>query len=249
VTWQKRDERDADGSWGKRSKSAVNGIAVEKNLHPRLGRELPGALHPSSALRPGVFVAGDLAHGTRLLIDAVASGKAAARSVYRHVTGRSLDPEAVTAHLVLPRYRREAGYESIARRPVPTVEPAERLKGQDVEVEIGLDAEAARREASRCLDCGVSPVFDGSRCILCGGCVDVCPTQCLKLAPLDELDGGEALARAIAEELGPVHGGSEDSAMLKDEDRCIRCALCEMRCPTDAITMERVVFSTHWRSR
>ena len=30
---------------------------------------------------PGVFVAGDLAHGTRLLIDAVASGKAAARSV------------------------------------------------------------------------------------------------------------------------------------------------------------------------
>jgi NADPH-dependent glutamate synthase beta subunit-like oxidoreductase len=29
----------------------------------------------------GVFVAGDLAHGTRLLIDAVASGKAAARSV------------------------------------------------------------------------------------------------------------------------------------------------------------------------
>ncbi len=36
---------------------------------------------------PGVFVAGDLAHGTRLLIDAVASGKKAARSVYRHVTG------------------------------------------------------------------------------------------------------------------------------------------------------------------
>jgi formate dehydrogenase (NADP+) beta subunit len=29
---------------------------------------------------PGVFVAGDLAHGTRLLIDAVASGKNAARS-------------------------------------------------------------------------------------------------------------------------------------------------------------------------
>ncbi len=34
-----------------------------------------------------VFVAGDLAHGTRLLIDAVASGKAAARSIYQFLTG------------------------------------------------------------------------------------------------------------------------------------------------------------------
>ena len=38
----------------------------------------------------GVFVASDLAHGTRLLIDAVASGKTAARSVYQYVTGRTL---------------------------------------------------------------------------------------------------------------------------------------------------------------
>lgn len=38
----------------------------------------------------GVFVAGDLAHGTRLLIDAVASGKAAARSVYQYLTGNVL---------------------------------------------------------------------------------------------------------------------------------------------------------------
>ena len=30
-----------------------------------------------------------------------------------------------------------------------------------------------------------------------------------------------------------------NSAIIKDEDRCIRCALCEMRCPVEAITMER----------
>jgi len=46
----------------------------------------------------GVFVAGDLAHGTRLLIDAVASGKMAARSVYQFLTGRTLTSHAVTAH-------------------------------------------------------------------------------------------------------------------------------------------------------
>jgi len=68
----------------------------------------------------GVFVAGDLAHGTRLLIDAVASGKAVARSVYRHLTGRNISRQAVTAHLPLERYQRERGYEAIRRMPVRT---------------------------------------------------------------------------------------------------------------------------------
>ena len=27
----------------------------------------------------------------------------------------------------------------------------------------------------RCLKCHVSPIFDGDKCILCGGCADVCP--------------------------------------------------------------------------
>ncbi len=52
---------------------------------------------------PGVFVAGDLAHGTRLLIDAVASGKAAARSIYRALTGHALTPDTLTAFLTLAR--------------------------------------------------------------------------------------------------------------------------------------------------
>ncbi|MCX7062977.1 MAG: FAD-dependent oxidoreductase, partial [Proteobacteria bacterium] len=43
-----------------------------------------------SSTAPGVFVAGDLAHGTRLLIDAVASGKLAARSVYEYLTGQAI---------------------------------------------------------------------------------------------------------------------------------------------------------------
>ena len=27
--------------------------------------------------------------------------------------------------------------------------------------------------------------------------------------------------------------------MVKDDERCIRCGLCAIRCPTDAMTMER----------
>ncbi len=196
---------------------------------------------------PGVFVAGDLAHGTRLLIDAVASGKAAARSVYQHVTGRRLEPEATTTHLVLQQYRRERGYESIRRVPVPVNAPEERLRHPDALVEIGYTPEQASREASRCLDCGVAPVFDGNRCVLCGGCVDVCPTECLKLVGLDQLLLQPDFAAAIEGCLGPGADLAESSTILKDEDRCIRCALCALRCPADAITMERVMFSTTWR--
>src|SRR5262249_16907994 len=44
---------------------------------------------------PGVFVAGDLAHGTKLMIHAIASGKKAARSVYQYLTGRAITSETV----------------------------------------------------------------------------------------------------------------------------------------------------------
>jgi len=27
--------------------------------------------------------------------------------------------------------------------------------------------------------------------------------------------------------------------MVKDDERCIRCGLCAVRCPTDAMTMEK----------
>ncbi|MCC6406959.1 MAG: FAD-dependent oxidoreductase [Planctomycetes bacterium] len=196
----------------------------------------------------GVFVAGDLAHGTRLLIDAVASGKAAARSIYTHVTGRQLIVEVTDTHAVIDGYRRERGYEAIRRASMPTLEPEHRLASQDAVVEIGYGELQARREASRCLDCGVAPVFDGSRCVLCGGCVDVCPTQCLKLVALSDLDGGIALERAVRSELGGEFVPDDHTAIVKDEDRCIRCALCAVRCPADAIAMERTTACTSWRS-
>jgi ferredoxin len=195
---------------------------------------------------PGVFVAGDLAHGTRLLIDAVASGKQAARSVYQHVTGRALRPEALEAHIPIERYRREGGYEAIRRVEVPVLPPIERMADPRTLVEVGYGEEEALLEASRCLDCGVTPVFDGTRCVLCGGCVDVCPTLCLKLVSLDGLEPSSELDGAIEGTLGAGADRSGNTAILKDEDRCIRCSLCAMRCPSDAITMERVTFQTTW---
>ncbi|GAB4231929.1 MAG: hypothetical protein OHK0028_07190 [Deltaproteobacteria bacterium] len=192
---------------------------------------------------PKVFVAGDAAHGTRLMIDAIASGKKAARSIYRAVTGRELTAESVDAHLVLEPYGREKGYEAVPRRPVPAA-PVERRIGRiDLPVETGYGAEEAVAEGARCLDCGVNTIFDSQRCVLCGGCADVCPTLCLKLVPMEEL----SLDPVAADALTGGASGEGWSAILKDEDRCIRCANCANRCPVGAITMERYTFREVWR--
>lgn len=197
-----------------------------------------------STTAPGVFVAGDLAHGTRLMIDAIASGKKAARSVYRHILGHSLTPDPHVDFVELKPYIRERGYENIRRLEVPAASPEERMADPAAQVERGYSSAEAMREASRCLDCGVTPVFDGTRCVLCGGCADVCPTLCLKLVPLSSLQSGADLAQSLDPDADP----ELNSAILKDEDRCIRCALCVARCPVDAIVMERVTFQTDWRT-
>jgi NADPH-dependent glutamate synthase beta subunit-like oxidoreductase len=196
---------------------------------------------------PGVFAAGDLAHGTKLMIHAIASGKKAARSVYEYLTGKPLAAETVEIHRVIEDYRREKDYEKPGRVSIPVLSAEARLADPRAMVETGYDEAQARCEASRCLDCGVNTIFDGDRCILCGGCVDVCPTLCLKLVPLSEIAGGPDLARLCELEFGPGADLEQHSAILKDETLCIRCANCAQRCPTGAITMERFAFTEQWR--
>jgi NADPH-dependent glutamate synthase beta subunit-like oxidoreductase len=198
---------------------------------------------------PGVFVAGDLAHGTKLMIHAIASGKKAARSVYEYLTGKRIELEVIEAHQVIEDYRREKDYEKPKRYPIPVLSVEERLRDPAAMVERGYDEQLARCEASRCFDCGVNTIFDGNKCILCGGCVDVCPTACLKVVGLDELATSPDVDKLLAEEFGPDADLSLHSAIIKDETVCIRCANCAMRCPTGAITMERFSFTENWTSK
>ncbi|RMF73402.1 MAG: 4Fe-4S dicluster domain-containing protein [Planctomycetota bacterium] len=194
---------------------------------------------------PDVFVAGDIATGPRLLIHAVASGKRAARVVCEHLTQRGLREELAVRHLPVLNYRREADYEKHPRVAVPTVDPAQRIRAQDALVEAGYSAELACREASRCLDCGVNTIFDSDKCILCGGCADICPELCLRLVSVTSLAGDVAFDALLAARYSPEEL-ADASAIIKDESKCIRCALCAERCPVDAITMERMTFAQRW---
>ena len=193
---------------------------------------------------PGVFIAGDIAYGPRLMIHAIASGKQAARSVYRFLRGKEIAPEEVQFHFPIEHYRREKNYERRKREHIPTLSAAERLKSPTALVEIGYSEDQAAAEAGRCLDCGINTIFDGERCILCGGCADVCPTVCLKLVSYDRLGDDPELQAAVGDlGLDP----SDLSAIIKDEERCIRCGLCAQRCPTTAITMEQFSFAKEWK--
>jgi NADPH-dependent glutamate synthase beta subunit-like oxidoreductase len=194
----------------------------------------------------GVFVAGDLAHGTRPMIHAIASGKKVARAIHEYLTGQPHRGEALDLHRVIADYRREKDYEKPRRVSIPVLSAGERLGKPTAMVERGYTEAQALCEASRCLDCGVNTVFDSNRCILCGGCVDVCPTLCLKLVGLDEIAGPAELSAWLEQEFGRA-SLADNSAIIKDETLCIRCANCAQRCPTGAITMERFSFTEHWQ--
>ncbi len=77
-------------------------------------------------------------------------------------------------------------------------------------------------------------------CILCNGCVDVCPTDCLKLVPVAELSGDEPVAARVEQRKVAQPNAT---AMLFDPTRCIRCGLCAARCPTEAVRMESFRFT------
>ena len=213
-------------------------------LHPGDGVEVI----PSGVIRvepetlatsaPGVYAGGDVAFGPRNLIDAVANGKRAARSIHEYLgRGRTRRRAWMEVEKIpTAEYRTIAGFELLDREAPPTLDVGRRTG--IAEVEVGYAEAEARRQAARCLVCHVQTIYDPEACVLCGRCVDVCPERCLAFVPLEELSLPEedraALARVASQETElPL------TALVKDDSRCIRCGLCAIRCPTDAMTMER----------
>lgn len=192
--------------------------------------------------RPDIFAGGDVAFGPRIIITAVAEGKRAAKSIAKFLTGK-VPAEPKQARVTIfdtQRYGMKPDYEKLERQSPPTL-PLDRRIGI-AEVEKTYAEPDARVQADRCLKCHVGPVFNGDECILCGGCADVCPEYCLRLVDVAALRGNENLQASFLARYGRVPAPGEEGAIIKDETKCIRCGLCAVRCPTGAITMERVEF-------
>ena len=202
---------------------------------------------------PGIFAAGDIAFGPRLIINAVADGKKAAEEIDKFIRGPEWKPTPQYVQItILDHHKMAEEYDEYSRLAVPVI-PLERRTGI-AEVESGYTEEQAQREASRCLQCWINTIFEGteangSECILCGGCVDVCPENCLQLVPLSQFDISRETRQVLSAtsdarnhellHLSPEElSDAEGSVMVKDETICIRCGLCAERCPVHTISME-----------
>jgi ferredoxin len=131
-------------------------------------------------------------------------------------------------------------YDVLPRQHIPMAPVAARIPSADPEVnfttpvELGYDATHAVAESTRCLMCNYNIWFDPFRCVLCGACADVCPEGVIHM-----IDVNTMKSEGLLPELEEAYGWDQGAAMVLDEERCIRCALCVKRCPFDAITMER----------
>lgn len=202
----------------------------------------------------GVYSGGDAAFGPALFITAIRHGQDSARAIDADLQGSRPYQEFVGEFTEISPMRDKTYLRT--KWALPTMQPpALRIKNTNM-VENNYTDEEAHQQANRCLQCHVSPVFDGTLCIKCNGCVDVCPCNCLKQVPISKLnlDYGEGnLRRAVDNFYGVDSATMMDSelalmgtAMLKDEDLCIRCGLCAEKCPTQAVTMDAMNYSFRW---
>ena len=214
-------------------------VRPEDGIETRAGRILVDSATLATTAS-GVYAGGDAAFGPRIAISAVADGKLAAKSIDEFLRGRPRpEPEITVAIESHKSYERPLDFESIPRQK-PPMRPTSRRVGF-AEVEECFGEAEARREGTRCLHCWTNTIFEesaslGSECILCGGCQDICPEDCIEIVPAARVRALPAAARELAPLL--VEGRREGSILLKDEEVCIRCGLCAARCPAGTITMQ-----------
>jgi NADPH-dependent glutamate synthase beta subunit-like oxidoreductase len=214
-------------------------------------------------VHPKIWLAGDAAAKPRNFISAIADGKEVAVQIDAKLRGiRPAEQEAELIPLPIDgswsslsrgldgiagwslstpnrRLRRSDDYLSTPRPTPPLLPLSERGIGGTSpapEVELGLSDEAALAGASRCLQCQLNIFIDAASCILCNGCVEVCPQQCIEMiAPerLASIDDDAELASAVS-----IDYAGRGAVMILDEEARIRCGRCVDRCPTGSLTME-----------
>jgi NADPH-dependent glutamate synthase beta subunit-like oxidoreductase/ferredoxin len=213
---------------------------VESNFEINRGRVKVDPATYASSVR-GVFACGDFVTGPTTLIEAAGHGKKCAYAIDRYLAGRADVTVAANVKITSSwRHEMPEFYDVLPRQHIPVVRAQARMSSGDAEVnfttqvELGYTTTQAVAESTRCLMCNYNIWFDPFRCVLCGACADVCPEGVIHMIDVNQMKSEGHLP-----ELEEAYGWDQGAAMILDEERCIRCALCVKRCPFDAITMER----------
>ena len=131
---------------------------------------------------PDIFVGGDIFHGARFAIDAIADGREAMVSLNRFVhPGQSLTigrdlrqfPELDKQDIRVDSYDN-------APRQAPGLKPGD-PRASFSDLRLPLTEEQVKKEASRCLKCGATTV-DFNKCVGCGLCTTRCEFDAIHLS-------------------------------------------------------------------
>jgi heterodisulfide reductase subunit A-like polyferredoxin len=154
---------------------------------------------------PGIFAGGDVVTGTAFIVDAIAAGRKAARSIDRYLSHEPLTKEAdairpPALELDEEEVRRKlvSGAVSLAGRAETGKRPAAERREDFAEVYAGLTETEARAEAERCLACGV--------CSECLQCVFACKAGAIDHNQVEEVVELQVGAVLLTPGLEPVGG-------------------------------------------
>lgn len=195
--------------------------------------------------REGVFAGGDAVTGPNTVIDAIAAGHVAARSIERYLNREPLQQELTSDRPYETEIKIDLKKQDKKKRAAMPKIPAKDLTNNFAEVELGFNEATAMAEAMRCLRCGPC-----SECFLC---VPECQKNVTVLTTADD-DGraDEVLLRLPAdfdaEELknahnqGILHAGKKGGFTVEThpvscfvkEEVCRGCGDCVTVCEYSA---------------
>jgi NADPH-dependent glutamate synthase beta subunit-like oxidoreductase len=160
---------------------------------------------------PGVFAGGDAVTGPKSAVAAFAAGRRAALAIDAYLQGKPLPAdlpplESRTTDLLVNL----EGVSPAPRATMPQLTPEERLADPTAEVESGLPAEAAAKEAARCLSC------------VCSECVKNCTFLQTYVGHFPYTE--KELVRILE-----ARGAAEPQIPYS----CHYCGLCQAVCPQD----------------
>ncbi|MGD9234690.1 MAG: FAD-dependent oxidoreductase, partial [Desulfobacterales bacterium] len=111
---------------------------------------------------PDIFSGGDAVTGAATVVEAIGAGKEAAISIHRFIQGEDLYENRQTSWEGIQDVPTK-GCENIPKEKMPHLDPEVRTNNFN-EVQLGFSEEQVRKEANRCLACGI--------CSECYQCVD-----------------------------------------------------------------------------
>ncbi len=212
----------------------------------------------------GIYAGGDVSTGSRSVIQAVSAGRRAAYAIHEYLMHEK-------AGISEPRFNFSKGKRfedvdmhnfdgaSLKLSESMPARPPERRVGDFDQIELGFTEEMAKKEASRCLECGCLGL---SKCTYRELCVDfkvmaskspskliyeidqshpfivVDPNKCVACSRCERSCQYEALELSFSED---KEKHTLEDISIKLNDRCVSCGACVDACPTGALTKKEIV--------